>query len=92
DPAKSDAELGFTNAVVYTASTTNQTYTLTIGGKADNGRYIRFAGDVPEKLNGWTYLVNNSDAGDFIIPRSKLVKEKSLSAEDEIKPEEQKES
>jgi hypothetical protein len=76
DPAMSDAELGFTNAVVYTASTTNKTYTVTVGGEADDGRYIRLEGDVPKKLTGWTYVISNGNAGDFLIGREQLVKEK----------------
>ncbi|MDF7801449.1 DUF4340 domain-containing protein [Pontiellaceae bacterium B1224] len=76
DPALSDAELGFTNATVYTASTTNKTYTVTVGGEAENGRYLRFSGDAPEKLNNWTYVVSSYEAGDFLIPREKLVKPK----------------
>ncbi|QBG47866.1 DUF4340 domain-containing protein [Verrucomicrobia bacterium S94] len=76
DPALSDAELGFTNAVVYTASTTNKTYTVQVGSEADDGRYVRLSGDVPETLTNWTYVVRSYDADDFIIPREKLVKEK----------------
>lgn len=86
DPALSDTELGFTNAVVYTASTTNKTYTVTVGGEADGGRYIRLSGDVPEKLNGWTYVVSSGDAGDFLIPRDQLVKAREPE-EDETQPE-----
>lgn len=44
DSAKTDAELGFTNAVVYTAQTKDGfTYTATLGGEADGGRNARFA-------------------------------------------------
>jgi len=44
DSAKSDAELGFTNAVEYVAQTRDGfTYTATLGGKAKDGeRYARF--------------------------------------------------
>lgn len=43
DPGKSDAELGFTNAVVYTASAKDGfVYTVAIGGEGDGGRYARF--------------------------------------------------
>ncbi|MDZ8119583.1 DUF4340 domain-containing protein [Pontiella agarivorans] len=85
DPALSDAELGFTNAVVYTASTTNKTYTVQVGGEADDGRYVRLSGDVPEALTNWTYIVRSYDVDDFIIPREKLVeeKEKPEAGEDE---------
>lgn len=76
DPARSDADLGFTNAVAYSASTTNKTYTVTLGGETDNGRYIRLGGDVPEKLNGWTYVISTHEAADFLITRDKLVKDK----------------
>ena len=76
DPARSDADLGFTNAVAYSASTTNKTYTVTLGGETDNGRYIRLGGDVPEELNGWTYVISTHEAADFLITRDKLVKDK----------------
>jgi hypothetical protein len=76
DPSLSDADFGFTNATVYTASTTNKTYTVTLGGAAENGRYLRFGGDAPEKLSDWTYVVRSHDADDFLIPREKLVKPK----------------
>jgi hypothetical protein len=76
DPAKSDADLGFTNAVVYTAATTNKSYTVSVGGEGDGGRYVRLEGDVPEKVQGWTYVISTYDANDFLIPRDKLVKPK----------------
>lgn len=76
NPAKGDAELGFTNAVAYTAQTTNQTITVALGGETEDGRYVRFSGDVPERLNGWTYVVSSAEAADFLIPRSQLVKAK----------------
>ncbi|WP_372808061.1 DUF4340 domain-containing protein [Pontiella sp.] len=76
DPAQSDADLGFADAVVYTASTTNKTYTVTVGGEADNGRYIRLSGDVPDNVKNWTYVVSSYEVGDFLIGRDKLVKEK----------------
>jgi len=82
DPARTDADLGFTNAVVYTASTTNMSYTVTLGGETDNGRYIRLSGDVPEKFNGWTYVVSAYEANDFLITRDKLVKEKDKPSEE----------
>lgn len=82
DPAKTDADLGFTNAVVYTASTTNKTYTVSVGGEADNGRYIRFSGDVPDTLSDWTYVVSQHEVGDFLISRDKLVKEKEKPSEE----------
>jgi hypothetical protein len=77
DPEKSDADLGFADAVTYTASTTNQTYTVTVGGEADGGRYVRFEGDVPEAISGWTYVVSAYKADSFLLTRDKLVKEKS---------------
>ena len=83
DPAKSDADLGFTNAVVYTASTTNKSYTVSVGGEGNSGRYIRFSGDVPEKLDDWTYVVSTYEANDFLITRDKLVKEKNKLEEEE---------
>jgi len=44
DPAKSDAELGFDKAVTYVAHTKDGfTYHVTLGGKADDGRYVRLA-------------------------------------------------
>ncbi|WP_372794261.1 DUF4340 domain-containing protein [Pontiella sp.] len=76
DPALSDPELGFTNAVIYTASTTNKTYTVSVGGEAEEGRYVRLSGDVPAALQDWTYVVRNYDADDFLITRDQLVKEK----------------
>ena len=88
DPVKSDGELGFTNAVVYTASTTNKTYTVKVGGEGDGGRYCRFEGDVPEKLNGWTYVISRHDADDFLIARDQLVKEKAVDEESETGSEE----
>ena len=83
DPAKSDADLGFTNAVAYTASTTNKTYTVQIGGEADDGRYIRLAGDVPEAVTDWTYVISDYDAADFLIDRDQLVKQKERPAVDD---------
>lgn len=76
DPQASDADLGFTNAVVYTASTTNQTITVTVGGETEKGRYVRFSGDVPEQLSGWTYVIGSYNAESFLVPRKKLIKEK----------------
>ncbi|VGO20211.1 DUF4340 domain-containing protein [Pontiella sulfatireligans] len=44
DPAKTDAELGFANAVAYTAQTKDGfTYIATLGGEPDGDRYARFA-------------------------------------------------
>jgi hypothetical protein len=45
DTTKSDAEMGFTNAVEYVAQTRDGfTYTATLGGEAKDGeRYARFA-------------------------------------------------
>ncbi|MDF7823842.1 DUF4340 domain-containing protein [Pontiellaceae bacterium B12227] len=83
DPAKSDAELGFTNAVVYTASTTNKSYTVSVGGEGKGGRYVRLEGDVPERVQGWTYVISTYEAGDFLIPRDELVKEKKTSEEEQ---------
>lgn len=82
DPAGSDAELGFTNAVVYTASTTNKTYTVAVGGETEEGRYLRLAGDVPEQLKNWTYVVGSYKANDFLITRDKLVKPRESLDED----------
>ncbi|VGO16483.1 hypothetical protein PDESU_05074 [Pontiella desulfatans] len=82
DPAMTDADLGFTNAVAYTASTTNKSYTVTLGGEADNGRYLRLSGDVPEKVNGWTYVVSTYEANDFLLTRDKLVKAKEPEEEE----------
>jgi hypothetical protein len=43
DPAKTDAELGFTNRVEYIAcDKAGLVYTATLGGEADGGRYVRF--------------------------------------------------
>jgi hypothetical protein len=81
DPAASDADLGFTNTVVYTASTTNKSYTVTVGGENDDGRYVRFSGDVPAKLSGWTYVISTYEAGDFLITRDRLVKARELEEE-----------
>ncbi len=125
DKAKSDAELGFTNAVEYVAQTKDGfTYTATLGGETpDGGRYARFAvayakpaapsapaddaaqekkdayqkqldafnatcganekkaSELNAKLAGWTYALGSAKAGDFLIPRSKLVKEKEQSVE-----------
>lgn len=61
---------------VYTASTTNRTVTVTVGGEADGGRLVRFGGDVPEKLEGWTYVVSSYNADRFLITRDELVKPK----------------
>lgn len=83
DPEKSDADLGFDNPTVYTASTTNKTITVTIGGETDGGRHVRLSGDVPEKLKPWTYVVSSYKADNFLIPRDKLVKEKSDEKSDE---------
>ncbi len=87
DPALPDPELGFTNAVVYTASTSNQTYTVSVGGEAEDGRYVRFSGDVPDRLKDWTYVLSDYDADDFLIARDKLVKEKEPEAGEEEKTE-----
>ncbi len=76
NPAKSDADLGFTNAAVYTAQTTNQIYTVTVGGETSGGRYIRLGGDAPERLKEWTYVISTYDAYDFLIGRDKLVKKR----------------
>jgi len=44
DSSKSDAELGFTNAVEYVAQTKDGfTYTATFGGETNGDRYVRFA-------------------------------------------------
>ena len=71
--AAPDSDL--TDPVVYTASTTNKTYTVTVGGETDGKRLIRFSGDVPENLTGWTYEISSYKAENFIIPRDKLVKD-----------------
>jgi hypothetical protein len=76
DPAASDADLGLTNAVVYTAATTNKTITVKIGGETEKGRYVRFGGDVPERIGDWTYIIGSYNAGSFLVPREKLVTEK----------------
>lgn len=73
DPSQLDAELGFTNAVVYTASTTNETYTVTVGGEADDARYVRLSGDVPERLKNWTYVVSLREVNDLLLTRDQLV-------------------
>ncbi len=86
DPDRSDEDLGFSDAAVYTASTTNQTITVTVGGEADGGRYVRFSGDVPEKLNGWTYVVSSYKADNFLFSRDKLVKEKEAPPEETGEP------
>jgi len=82
NPNKTDAELGFTNAVSYTAQTTHKTYTVTIGGAAHRGRYIRLSGDVPERLNGWTYVISDNEAANFLVTREELVKEKEAPAQE----------
>ncbi|QHI68147.1 DUF4340 domain-containing protein [Tichowtungia aerotolerans] len=85
DPAESDADLGFADPVVYIASTTNKTITVKVGGEADGGRYVRLEGDVPEKLNGWTYVVSSYKADSFLVTRDKLVKAKEDEpSEDEL--------
>ena len=81
DPAATDAELGFTNAVVFTASTTNKTYQVTVGAESEEGRYVRFSGDIPDQLDGWTYVISTYEAGDFLITRDQLVKAKEQEEE-----------
>ncbi len=76
DPNLSDADLGFTNATLFTASTTNLTYVVEVGGPAEHGRYVHFSGDAPGKLFGWTYVVSDNDANDFLVSRDQLVKAK----------------
>lgn len=44
DPAKTDAELGFDNPDVYTAAAKDGfSYTVKLGSKTDDGRYVRIA-------------------------------------------------
>ena len=83
DPEKSDADLGFDHPTVYTASTTNQTITVTVGGEVAGGRTVRFKGDVPDKLNGWTYVVSSYKADNFLITRDQLIKDKKEEADTE---------
>lgn len=46
DPAKTDADLGFDQPVVYVAQTKDGfTYTVKLGAKTDDGRYVRVAAE-----------------------------------------------
>lgn len=77
DPAKSDEELGFTEATIYTAKTAGQTYTVMVGGEAESGRYVRLSGDVREELKGWTFVVPAYKADSFMKSRTDLVQAKA---------------
>lgn len=71
-----DPALELTNAIVYTASTSNKTYTVSVGAKTDDGRLVQLGGDVPDKLKPWTYVISSYKADSFLIPREQLVKVK----------------
>jgi hypothetical protein len=73
-----DPSVELTNTVVYTASTTNKTITVTIGNETDHGRLMRFDGDVPETIKPWTYVVSSYKADSFLISRDQLVKNKEV--------------
>ncbi len=88
DASGTDAELGFTNSIIYTAFTTNQTFTVELGAETESGRYVRFKGDVPENLKPWTFEISTYDAGDFEIGRDLLVKkEKPADSKETSHPE-----